>query len=124
MKSKHDIIIETVEYYQKYDDATLSDIEYNLEQNIREFIGEIGIGETFSVNRLVSQMFRVSENIKNFGIPGYPLEEVYVYTDSRVEDSKVKQRLLGDYEPDFDERVVVEPSVATPFVFNRTFSRR
>jgi hypothetical protein len=46
----------TVEYYQKYDDATLSDIEYNLEQNIREFIGEIGIGETFSVNRLVSQM--------------------------------------------------------------------
>jgi hypothetical protein len=114
----------TVQYNQQYDEATLTDIEYNLDQAIRNFIGELGIGDAFLVNQLVSRMFAVSSNIKNLGIPGTPLEEVYVYTESRLEDNRVKQRLLGDYEPDFDERVIIEPSVAVPIIFDRTFARR
>lgn len=114
----------TIEYYQRFDDDTLTEIEYDLEQVVREFIEELGIGDSFSINQLVARMFGVSENIKNLGVPGTPLEEVYVYTESRVEDNRVKERLLGDYEPDFDERVIVEPSITVPIIFDRTFVRR
>ena len=114
----------TVEYNQRYDDATLANVEYELEQTVRNFVSELGIGDTFVINQLVSSMFAVSDNIKNLGIPGTPLEEVYIYTESRVEDNRVKQRLLGDYEPDFDERVLIEPSISVPIIFDRTFARR
>jgi len=118
------VIRTTVQYHAQTDDATLTNIEYDLDQVIRTYVGELGIGDPFIVNKMVSRMFAVSPNIKNFGVAGTPLEEVYVYTDSRVEDNKMKQRLLGDYEPDFDERVIIEPSVSVPIVFDRTFARR
>lgn len=114
----------TVQYNQRYDEATLTNTEYELEQAIRNFIGELGIGDTFTLNQMVARMFAVSDNIQNLGIPGTPLEEVYIYTESRVEDNKMKQRLLGDYAPNFDERVIIEPSVSVPIIFDRTFVRR
>lgn len=114
----------TIQYKQRLDDVTLSSIEFDIEQIVREFIGDLGIGDPFVVNQLVGRMFAASDQIQNIGVSGLPLEEVYIYTDSRVEDNRIKERLLGDYEPNFDERVVVEPALATPFIFDRTFARR
>jgi uncharacterized phage protein gp47/JayE len=114
----------TVQYDQRLDDATLTNIEFELEQAARDFIGELGIGDSFSINQLVARMFGISQNVKNLGVAGTPLEEVYIYSDSRVEDNRIKERLLGDYDPNFDERVIVEPSLTVPFIFDRTFARR
>jgi len=114
----------TVEYGQQYDQDALDDIEDELDNTIRSFVSDLGIGDEWSVNRMVSEMFRVSSKIKNFGIAGTPLEEVYVYTESKVQDNRVKERLLGDYSPDSDERVIIEPSVTNAITFDRKFSRR
>jgi len=114
----------TVEYHHTIDDVLANEIESSLEQTIREYVLSLGIGEEFLVNRLVNEMFTVSTEIKNFGIVGTPIEEMYIYTDSKTEDSRVKEKLLGDYTPDFDERVVIETTIKQPMVFDRSFARR
>jgi len=62
----------------------------------------------------------VSEDI-DFGVPGKPLEEIYIYRDSRLEDNRLRQKLLGDYAAEEDERVIIETTVSNPIVFNRQY---
>jgi len=49
-----------------------------------------------------------STEIKNLGVANKPLDIVYIYKNSKLEDNKVKSVLLGDYTPETDERVIIE----------------
>jgi len=102
------------------DEYTL--IEQGLEDVIAEHIHGLGWNEPFVVNQLVSKMFAISPEISNFGDVGKPFQEVYLYKPSRLRDKRVRQTLLGDYSPGYDERVIVEPSITSPIVFTRVFN--
>jgi len=103
------------------DEYTL--IEQGLEDTISEHIHGLDWNESFSINQLVSRMFDVSPEISNLGTtPGKPLQEVFLYKPSRLRDKRVRQTLLGDYTPEYDERVIVEPNITSPIVFTRKFN--
>ena len=53
-----------------------------------------------------------------------PNDELYVYKDSKLEDNRVRQTLLGDYTPESDERVIVETTVANPITLASAYTRR
>jgi len=114
----------TVHYDQQLTEEELQEIENLLEDAIIEYINELDIGEDFFINRLAADLFAVSDHIANLGEPGIPFDEVYVWTESKLEDNRMRQKLLADYESEDDERVIVEPTVATPFTFIRSFVRR
>ena len=74
---------------------------------------------------MVSELFSIDQSISNFGEEtGKPIDELFVHRDSKLEDNKVKEELLGDYVPVSDERIIVEPSVKDPIQFERKFVRR
>jgi len=112
-----------VHYKKKLDSDELDAIEADLDDTIDAYINGLDIGQEFSVNKLVSDLFSVSENISNLGQVGKPLDEIYIYKESRLGDNKVRQLLLGDYTPGELERVIVEPSVASPIIFQRKYVR-
>jgi len=114
----------TIHYSQKLTNDELDEIESLLDDVITAYVNELDIGETFVLNRMVSELFAIDDNIANIGEPGDPIEELYIYKESRLDDNKVRQKLLGDYYPVDDERVIIEPSVINPIVFERAYIRR
>jgi len=114
----------TVHYDRQLPEDELNGIEEALKDSITEFINNLDIAESLLTNRLVSELFAVSEYIANFGESGKPFDEFYIHVNSKLEDNKVRQVLLGDYVPEDDERVIIEPSFANPITFERAFIRR
>lgn len=114
----------TVHYNRRLTDDEYAEIEESLEREIVEYVNGLDIGESLIINRLVSELFVVSDEITNFGEAGEPIDETYVHIESDLGDNKVRQKLLGDYDPGDDERVIIEPSVSIPLTFERAFTRR
>lgn len=114
----------TVHYKQRQTNDELDLLEQFIEDTITEEVNSLDTGEPFSVARLASALFGVSDNIENLGEPGQPFDNIYIYKTSRLDDNRVRAKLLGDYSPDFDERVIIEPSVTNPFTFARKFRER
>ena len=114
----------TVHYSSRLPEEELATIENDLETLITSNINGLDIGETFLTERLAAQLFNVSDKITNLGEPGIPYDELYIYRQSELEDNKVRETLLGDYVPADDERVIIEPSLSSPVVFARSYTRR
>lgn len=115
----------TVHYARKLSEDEMNLIEEDLDDVIMEYVNSLDIGDTFSVNRLVSELFAVSEDITNFGITGKPIDQVFIYKESRLGDNRVREELLGDYTPDpDDERVIIEQSVSNPITYERKYNIR
>lgn len=114
----------TVHYSQRLQEEQYLEIERILEDTIFDFVNGLDIGEDFNSNKLVAQLFGVDERITNFGIPGKPIDQIYVWKQTKLADNKIRQTLLGDYLAKEDERVIIEPSVSSFVTFTRAFSRR
>jgi hypothetical protein len=104
----------TIHYKKKLDTDELDAIETDLEDTIEDYVNGLDIGESFSVNLIVSQLFSANENIANLGETGIPIDEIYLYKESR----------LGDYTPEELERIIIEPSVSSPIQFQRKYDRK
>lgn len=113
----------TVHYFSRLSDDEIEAIENNLLDTITNHVNNLDLGQSFEVNRLVSDMFDVSQSIANFGEPGVPIDEIFLYRESRVQDNKTRESLLGNYNPTSDERVIIEPSNSNPIIFSRAFDR-
>jgi len=114
----------TIHYKKKLDTDELDAIETDLEDTIEDYVNGLDIGESFSVNLIVSQLFSANENIANLGETGIPIDEIYLYKESRLGDNKLRQKLLGDYTPEELERIIIEPSVSSPIQFQRKYDRK
>jgi uncharacterized phage protein gp47/JayE len=114
----------TVHYSSRLSEDELTQIEDSLKTAITDFVNGLDIGETLLVNRLAAELFAVSSDIANLGDVGKPFEEMYIYVESRLQDNKLRQTLLTDYVPAEDERVIIEPGVSDPIVFERAYVRR
>jgi uncharacterized phage protein gp47/JayE len=114
----------TIHYDQRLPDDELKMIEDDLETNVTEYVNNLDIGESLAINRMVAELFSINAHIANIGESGRPLEEVYIYNESRLEDNRVRRTLLGDYVPESDERIIIEPSIDSPIIFDRAYTRR
>lgn len=114
----------TVQYLRRIDADLLTAIEQDLTDSIRNIVNNLGLGDPLLINRLVAELFDVSQEIANFGQPGVPIDELYIHQETRLRDGKKRTRLLGDYTPAQDERVIIEPSVAIPIVLERSYLGR
>jgi uncharacterized phage protein gp47/JayE len=114
----------TVHYRKNLSEAEYEEIEDSISDLITASVNDLDIGEGFVVNKLAADIFSVSEDIANLGDPGEPFDDIFVHRTLRTETNKVREKLLGDYTPERDERVIMEPSLATPITLKRKFSRR
>lgn len=111
-------------YDQQLTEEEVSSIEIAMEDTITTSVNNLDIGETFYSNKLIASLFSASTHIVAIGETGKTFDECYLYKTTRLGDNKIRQRLLGDYTPSSDERIIIEPSVSTPIAFNRFYNRR
>ncbi len=114
----------TGHYSSRLPEDELSSIESSIRDIITSYVNNLDIGEEFLLNKMVSSLFNVSSNLTNLGIAGQPVDELYIYRESKVGDNRVKSTLLGDYLPSSDERVIIEQSLPQPITLERSYTRR
>lgn len=87
--------------------------------NVSAYINNLDIAEEFIVNEVVERVLATSDLIKNIGETAKPLDSIFIFRPSRLEDGKVRERLVTDFTPQSDERLIVETKFAgtTPILF-------
>lgn len=96
-----------------------TDILTAVVNNVTYYINNLDIGEDFVINEVVERVMSTSDVIKTLGIPNKPLDSLFSYTPSRLEDNKIRASLLADLDASDDERIIVENRYAgeTPILF-------
>jgi uncharacterized phage protein gp47/JayE len=114
----------SVHYDARLPEEELTQIESDLDSSVTSYVNNLDIGDTFNMDRMVSNLFRVSDRITNFGETGKSIDELFVYLPSALDDNKTRETLLGNYIAAEDERVIMEPDVSQPITLNRVYTRR
>lgn len=81
--------------------------------NLRLYVNNLDIGESFIVNEAVQRVMETSDNIKTLGTAGKPFKKMYVHIPSQLQDNKIRKTLKGDFDPEPDEKLLIENTYAT-----------
>lgn len=112
-------------YKKRLDDDELDDIEGAMEDIVRNHVNNLDLGETLFTDRLIAELYSASEEIEGFGTRAQQLDEAWIYKPTELEDNRIPQRLIGNYEPPIvEERVIIEPSLSSPIIFERRYGSR
>lgn len=80
--------------------------------NISDYVNSLDIDEELIVNELVERVMSTSDSIKNVGSANKPFDNMYIYRPTKLEDNKIRNTLIEDYNPAEDERIIVETQYA------------
>lgn len=114
----------TIHYNKHLTKDEPEELEENITEHLIEKVNSLDIGDSLLLNPLVSSIFALNSNIVNVGEPNKPIDAIYLYKESRLQDNRVRQRLLGDYNAATDERIIIEPTISEPIVLNSSYTRR
>jgi len=98
---------------QAVTDDIASDIISNVQQSVTEYVNNLDIGEDLVINEIVQRVMETDDRIKDMGVPGKPLDSIYIYKNTRLKDNKNRYELTANYVPEVDERVIVETTEVT-----------
>jgi uncharacterized phage protein gp47/JayE len=114
----------TIHYRAHLNTDELTQLEENITEFLTENVNSLDIGESLMLNPLVSGIFALDSNIINIGQPNKPIDAAFIYKQSRLQDNKIRQKLLQDYSPVSDERVIIEPILQNPIVLKSQYKGR
>lgn len=95
-------------------------IENQIRLAIADYVNNLDIGEEFIVNEVAKNILAVSPNIKDIGKPNKPIDQLFIYKETKLRDNKIRQELFDNYTPILVERIIIEPSITDQVVINRT----
>ena len=95
-------------------DTEQKNIATAVTQNVTNYIDNLDISEPLIVNEIVQRVMETSDQIKNVGSANRPIDNAWIYVPSLLEDNKVRNTLLGDYQPDVDAKLLVETKYGGP----------
>lgn len=91
-----------------------TEIKRGISNAIQDYINNLDIAEEFIYNELIQRILDVSDKIKNVGTAQQAIDQIFIYRNTKVNDSSVKEEIQDDYAPDTDERLIIEDSLETP----------
>jgi len=109
----------SLRYINGIADNERDQIEDQVDLAITEYVNNLDLGDEFIVNELTERILSVSPSIKDLGEPNRPIDEVFLHRPTRLQDNKIREELLGNYVSKITERVIIEPSLATPITILR-----
>lgn len=104
----------TVTYTKQLPERDRSEIESKIRNGLVNYINNLDIGEDFIINEAVQRVMEVDDRIMDIGVPTKPFDEILIYKPTRLQDGKITNTLLKNYLTENNERLIIEPSVATP----------
>jgi uncharacterized phage protein gp47/JayE len=102
----------TLTLHKRLNNAEKSNLIQSVTNNLIDYINSLDIGESFIQNEAIERVMSTSAEIKNMGTATNPFDSKYIYRSSRLSDNKVRNTLIGDFDPAIDERLTVELSYA------------
>jgi len=102
----------TLTLREKISNNEQNDLIRTVVSNISDYINNLEIGEEFIVNEAIERVMSTSDMIKNVGSATKPFDRVYIHRPTLLEDNKVRETLLGDFDPENDEKLIVEDRYA------------
>lgn len=96
-----------------------SSIEERIAENLTSYVNGLDISDEFIINEAVQRVLEVDDRIKDIGIPTKPFDQLTLFKETKLQDNKIKQTLLENYNTDDDERLIIEPSESNPITFIR-----
>ena len=91
-----------------------ADISRGVVSTVYDYINNLQIGEDFIINELVQRVMSVDDRIRNLGEANQPIDDLKAWRTSRTADNRVRYTLNDDYIAAFDEKVLIEYSLAEP----------
>jgi uncharacterized phage protein gp47/JayE len=79
-----------------------------------DYINNLDIGEDFIINEVVQRVMQIDDRIRNVGRANKPIDDLKIWKTSRTADNRIRYTLNDDYITAFDEKVLVEYSLANP----------
>jgi len=112
-------LVGTILLKKKLSAAEESSILNSVTSNVSDYINSLDIDEELIVNEMIERVMSTSDEIKNIGSATKPFDSLYIYKPTKLDDNKIRSTLIGDYDPEEDERVIVETTYAgnTPILF-------
>ncbi len=111
-------------YKKRLTPDELDDIEAAMISSVISYVNNLDLGEPIYTDRMMSSLFSASDNISTFGSTTKLIDEAWVYISTKLEDNRISNKLIGDYVPEEDERIIIEPTLTTPVIFQRQFGTR
>jgi uncharacterized phage protein gp47/JayE len=105
-------LVASVVFRKRLSPTEASNVLGTVTRNVTDYINNLDIAEDFIVNEVVERVMGTSDLIKNIGSAGQPLDSLWLHVPSKLEDSKVRSTLLGDYTPASDSKLSVEDRYA------------
>jgi hypothetical protein len=83
---------------------------------VEGYVNNLAIGEDFIINEVVQRVLEIDDRIKNIGQANKPLDDIFEYRDSEVQDNRVRRTLLGDRIAEANQRIIIEESIPNPII--------
>jgi len=111
-------------YKKRLTPDELDEIEMAMTDAIFTYVNNLDLGEPIYIDRMMSALFATSDNIATFGGTTKLVDEAWVYLPTKLEDNRVSNKLIGDYTPEEEERIIIEPTISSPVIFERRYGTR
>lgn len=109
----------SIQYRNGIGDDEKDSIEVQIRSAINDYVNNLDIGEEFILNEVTERILSVSPNIKDIGQPNKPIDQIFVYKETKLRDNKIRQELFDNYTPTLVERVIIEQTITDQVVINR-----
>lgn len=98
----------------KYQDAGAA-LKRSVSTALVAFLDSLAIGDELVLSDLINTILNTDRNIKTVGTSyTKPLDRIYVYKPTELQDNSIREELLSDFTPPTDGRIIVETTVSEP----------
>jgi uncharacterized phage protein gp47/JayE len=112
-------LVGTLTYRRLLSAEEETNILQSVTANVTDYINGLDIGEEFVVQEAVERVLSTSDVIKKVGTTTKPFDNLFLFRPSALDDNKVRSTLIDDFDPEEDERLIVENRFAgaAPILF-------
>jgi len=99
-------------------DSIKREVENNVKLALEDYVNNLDIGEQLVLNQALSKAIEADDRVLSIGKYGKAFDNLTLYRESKFSTNKLAVRLMNDYKPLFNEKLIIEPTLENPIIFN------
>ena len=106
----------SITYRTVLDENAKTQVKNEIIRNVTTYVNSLAIAEKPVIDQIKKTILNTDNRIESLGDPDstQDFRRVNIYKRSATSDSVVRRAIIGDYNTKSNERVIIEPTIATP----------